>query len=370
MNHHINKFQRQGFIILMILIAVLTLCISCKGKGTTSASNDNKHDSITEIYDSKSFEFLRKLGIEEELLIAKDDSLPAPSGSDYLLTTKEQGALLKGVITSDFNMSDTASVYLVSVRQINDDVVLCQYKYLFSDIEDVYIATYKFDGTFIDAMYAGNCWDKLDLVDNPSDPTELICAEHTLIYFIADHEFTYNQEYKEIEHNINTDEDTAIYSKTVSMCCNIERNGKIVITSSEDEAETYEEVVFRRWTGSDSKKEWDHMGKIQTLTRYPYSDETVLEQWDSLGNSVDAATAESFIFNFFNYVFMPQPEKVLRYIYENRDYKSLSLTMPLGFYYTYTSQSRKNIDAAIAKLDNPAMRAYYKEMTELWLSND
>lgn len=354
--------------LLLIIIALSTLCISCKGKGTTSASNDNKHDSITEIYDSKSFEFLRKLGIEEESLIAKDDSLPAPSDNDYLLTTKEQGGLLKGVITSDFNLSDTASVYLVSVRQITDNVVLCQYKYLFSDIEDVYIATYNFDGTFIDAMYAGNCWDKSDLLDNPSDSTELICAEHTLIYFITDHEFTYNYEYKEIEHNINNDEDTTTYSETVSMCCNIERNGKIVITSPE--AETYEEGVFRLWSGSDSKEEWDQVRKIQTLTRYPCSDETVLEQWDSLGNSVDAATAESFVFNFFNYVFMPQPEKVLRYIYENRDYKSLSLTMPLGFYYTYTPQSRKNIDAAIAKLDNPAMRAYYKRMTELWLSKD
>jgi len=354
--------------LLLIIIALSTLCISCKGKGTTSASNDNKHDSITEIYDSKSFEFLRKLGIEEESLIAKDDSLPTPSDRDYLLTTKEQGALLKGVITSDFNLSDTASVYLVSVRQINDNVVLCQYKYLFSDLEDVYIATYNTDGVLIDAMYAGNCWDKSDLVDNPSDSRELICAEHTLIYFIADHEFTYNQEYKEIEHNINTDEDTATYSEMVSMCCNIERNGKIVITSPE--AETHEEGVFRLWSGSDSKEEWDLNGKIQTLTRYPYSDESVLDKWDSLGNSVDGATAESFVFNFFNYVFMPQPEKVLKYIYENREYKSLSLTMPLGFYYTYTPQSRKNIDAAIARLDNPAMLAYYREMTELWLSND
>ena len=31
--------------LLLIIIALSTLCISCKGKGTTSASNDNKHDS-------------------------------------------------------------------------------------------------------------------------------------------------------------------------------------------------------------------------------------------------------------------------------------------------------------------------------------
>lgn len=350
--------------LLLIIIALSTLCISCKGKGTTSASNDNKHDSITEIYDSKSFEFLRKLGIEEESLIAKDDSLPAPSDNDYLLTTKEQGGLLKGVITSDFNLSDTASVYLVSVRQINDNVVLCQYKYLFSDIEDVYIATYNFDGTFIDAMYAGNCWDKSDLLDNPSDSTELICAEHTLIYFIADHEFTYNYEYKEIEHNINTDKDITTYSQMASMTCNINPNGKIDITMEDGS----EDGAFRLC--SDCKKEWKLMNDMLSLTRYPYSDNKVLDRWNDLGNRVDAASYESFVYHFFKYVFLPQPEKVLKWVYDNRDYKSMTLTRPLGFYYTYTPQSRKIIDEAIARLDNPAMQTYYKEMTELWVSND
>lgn len=326
--------------LLLIIIALSTLCISCKGKGTTSASNDNKHDSITEIYDSKSFEFLRKLGIEEESLIAKDDSLPAPSDNDYLLTTKEQGGLLKGVITSDFNLSDTASVYLVSVRQINDNVVLCQYKYLFSDIEDVYIATYNFDGTFIDAMYAGNCWDKSDLLDNPSDSTELICAEHTLIYFIADHEFTYNYEYKEIEHNINTDKDITTYSQMASMTCNINPNGKIDITMEDGS----EDGAFRLC--SDCKKEWKLMNDMLSLTRYPYSDNKVLDRWNDLGNRVDAASYESFVYHFFKYVFLPQPEKVLKWVYDNRDYKSMTLTRPLGFYYTYTPQSRKIIDEA------------------------
>ena len=354
--------------ILLIITAILILCVSCRGKGSASASSDTRHDSIAAIDDNRHFEFLRKLGIEYESLIAKEDSLPAPSDRDFLLATPEQCSLLRGVITSDFTLSDTASAYLVSVRQITDNVILCQYKYLFSDAEDVYIATYDADGHLIDAMFTGNDWDKSDLLDNPSDSTELICVDHTLVYFIGDHEFTYNHEYKEIEHNVNTDKDTTTYSETVSMCCNIERNGKIVITSPE--AETYKEGVFRPWSGSDSKEEWDQVRKIQTLTRYPYSDETVLEQWDSLGNSVDAATVESFIFNFFNYVFMPQPEKVLKWVYDNRDYKSLSLTMPLGFYYRYTPQSRKIIDEAIARFDTTAIQTYYTEMTELWITND
>lgn len=352
--------------ILTIILTIFALCVSCNGKGTSSTSNDNNHDSIKEMSAGNPFGFLEKLGIDYKSVIAKDGSLPAPSDKDLLLTTKEQGALLKGVIDADFNISDTTSVYLVSVRPINDDVVLCQYKHLYSDVEDVYIATYNPDGALIDAMYAGNCWDKSDLVDNPSDSTELIYTEHTLIYFIADHEFTYTHEYKEIEHNINSDKDTTTYSQTISMCCNIEQNGKIAITSPE--IETYEEGVFRSLMGSGSKDEWEKTGKIQTLSRYPYSDETVLEKWDSLGVFVDGSVAESFVYHFFNYVFMSQPEKVLRYVYENRDYKSLSLTMPLGFYYTYSPQTRKVIDTAIAKLDSPAMRKYYKEMTELWVS--
>lgn len=352
--------------IFTIILTVFALCLSCKGKGAASASNANKPDSIKELSACNPFAFLEKRGIDYESLIAKDDSLPAPSDKDLPLTTKEQGVLLKGVIDADFEFSDTTSVYFVSVRQINDDVVLCQYKYLYSDMEDVYIATYNADGALIDAMYAGSCWNKSDLVDNPSDSTELIYTEHTLIYFIADHEFTYTYEYKEIEHNINSDKDTTTYSQIISMCCNIEQNGKIAITSPE--VETYEEGVFRLWIGSGSKDEWEKIAKIQTLSRYPYSDETVLEKWDTLGVFVDGSVAESFVFHFFNYVFMPQPEKVLRYVYENRDYKSLSLTMPLGFYYTYSSQTRKVIDTAIAKLDSPAMRKYYKEMTELWVS--
>ena len=336
-----------------------------------SVSNDPSHDSIAAIDDNRPFEFLKKLGIEYESLIAKDDSLPAPSDRDFLLSTYEQCSLLRGVITSDFTPSDTASAYLVSVRQINDNVILCQYKYLFSDAEDVYIATYDTDGHLIDAMYAGNCWDKSDLLDNPSDSTELICAEHTLIYFIADHEFTYNYEYKEIEHNVNTDKDTTTYSQMASMTCNIEPNGKIDITTEDG----YEDGVFRLCCGSDSKKEWKLMNDMLSLTRYPYSDNKVLDRWDDLGNRVDAASSESFVYHFFKYVFfkyvfLPQPEKVLKWVYDNRDNKSMTLTRPLGFYYTYTPQSRKIIDEAIARLDNPGMQAYYKEMTELWITND
>lgn len=57
--------------ILLIIIAILTLCISCKGKGSVSVSSDTRHDSIVAIDGNRSFEFLKKLGIEYESLIAK-----------------------------------------------------------------------------------------------------------------------------------------------------------------------------------------------------------------------------------------------------------------------------------------------------------
>ena len=172
--------------ILLIITVILILNVSCRGKGSSSASSDSRHDSIVAIDDNRSFEFLKKLGIEYESLIAKDDSLPAPSDRDFLLTTPEQCSLLRGVITSDFTPSDTASAYLVSVRQINDNVILCQYKYLFSDAEDVYIATYDTDGHLIDAMFAGNDWDKSEFAYDLTDSTELVSVDHTLVYFIGD----------------------------------------------------------------------------------------------------------------------------------------------------------------------------------------
>lgn len=361
--HQNDKAMKQ---ILLILTTILTLCVSCMGKGSASTSNGTHHDSIAAIDDNRPFEFLRKLGIEYESLIAKDDSLPTSSDRDFLLTTPEQCSLPRGVITSDVTPSDTASAYLVSVRQINDNVILCQYKYLFSDAEDVYIATYDTDGHLIDAMFTGNNWDKSEFAYNLTDSTELVSVDHTLVYFIGDHEFTYNNEYKEIEHNVNTDKDTTTYSQMASMTCNIEPNGKIDITMEDG----YEDGVFRLWRGSDSKKEWKLMNNMLSLTRYPYSDNKVLDRWDDLGNRVDAAPSESFDYHFFKYVFMPQPEKVLKWVYDNRDNKSLTLTRPLGFYYRYTPQSRKLIDDAIARLNKPAMQAYYKEMTELWITND
>ena len=110
------------------------------------------------------------------------------------------------------------------------------------------------------------------------------------------------------------------------------------------------------------------MNDILILTRYPYSDKKVLDRWNDLGNRIDVAPSESFDYHFFKYVFLPQPEKVLKWVYDNRDYKSMALIRPLGFYYTYTPQSRKIIDEAIARLGNPEMQAYYKEMTEQWIS--
>ena len=37
------------------------------------------------------------------------------------------------------------------------------------------------------------------------------------------------------------------------------------------------------------------MNDMLSLSRYPYSDNKVLDQWNELGNMVDAASSESFV---------------------------------------------------------------------------
>ncbi len=45
--------------ILLIITTVLILCVSCRGKGSASASSNSRHDSIAAIDDNRSFEFLK-----------------------------------------------------------------------------------------------------------------------------------------------------------------------------------------------------------------------------------------------------------------------------------------------------------------------
>lgn len=356
--------------IFVTILMVFALCVSCRGKSSVSATENNEQDSIIALRAESPFDFLEELGIDYKSLISKDDSLPSPSGKDLLLTTKKQRALLNGVIGADFESSEASKIYLVSVRKIHEDVALCQYKYLNGRVEDVYIATYDSDGTLKDAMYLGNTRRILNHKTKLSDSTELISRESVLIYFIGDNEFTDTREYKETEHNIYSGKDTTTYVQTVSMVSNIGQNGRIVITTpvlTDPKISVYEEGLFRR--DPNDKKGWNLMRKIRILTSFPYSDESVLEVWDSLGNEVDGYVAESFEGDFFNYVFRTNPQKVLRYIYENRDNESLSLTMPLRFNYTNFSETRKVIDTAISKVDNLEMVKYFNDMTQLWISD-
>ena len=349
--------------IFPIILIGLLVCISCRSKGSISESNGEQCDSIAITVDSlysKPLGIFEKLGIECASHIEDGDTLPPPSENDYLLTTNEQASLLRGVITSDYNISDSTSVYLVAIKQINDSVILCQYKYLFSDVEGIYIATYDTQGDLIDAMFAGNGWNRSAFLRNSSDSTELISNNCTSINFIRNNEFTLSRVYKEIEHNVNSGQDTTTYVKTTSMTYRIDSDGKLLVT--QPEADVFEEGIFRIWTGPEAKNEWDKIDNMHTLAMYPYSDEKVLDKWNDLGNQVDGALAESFESRFFEYVFLPRPEKVLRWLYDNRDNNSQNLTMPLEFEYAESPQRRQLIDAAIAKLDNPDMRAYFNGM--------
>ena len=316
--------------ILPIILLGLLVCISCRSKGSASESNNEQYDSVVVTIDSlysKPLGIFEKLGIECESLI---------------------------------KAGDTTSVHLVAIRQINDSVILCQYKYLFSDHEGVYIATYDTQGDLIDAMFAGNGWNRSAFLRNLSDSTELTSNNCTSINFLSDNEFTLSRAYKEIEHNVNNGQDATTYVKIISMIYSVDSDGKLIVT--QPEADVYEEGIFRVWTGTDAKNEWDKIDDMQTLAMYPYSDEKVLDKWNDLGNQVDGALAESFESCFFEYVFILRPEKVLRWLYDNRGNNSQNLMMPLEFEYTNSPQNRQLIDAAIAKLDNPDMRAYFNEV--------
>ncbi|MBD5366572.1 MAG: hypothetical protein HDR82_06130 [Bacteroides sp.] len=348
----------------LIIIAALALCISCQGKRTASSAHEGVQDSIVATGVKNPFGFLEKLGIDYESLIANGDTLPTPSdSSDCLLTTKEQGALLKGVISSDFDISKDTLVYLVAVRQINDNVILCQYNHR-RYFEDVYIATYNTDGVLIDVLFAGDHWDDCCLGCYLPDSKVLSIINHSQIYFIGDHEFTLTRESKESEYDINSGRDTITYYRAISLTYNIEYDGKIKMTMPE--AEVYEEGEIRVWFSLEYKEEFDLMDDIYTLNLYPYSDEKALERWNNIGKKADGAPSELVEYYFFIYVFKPQPQKVLKWLYDNRDDESITLPMHLKFEYTQDPQSREIIDNAIIQIDDKAMRAYFKALTTEW----
>ncbi|MDE6403299.1 MAG: hypothetical protein K2K86_05790, partial [Muribaculaceae bacterium] len=254
-------------------------------------------DSIVETGVKNPFGFLEKLGIDYEPLIANGGTLPAPSDKDCLLTTKGQGALLKGVISSYFDISKDTLVHLVAVRQITDDVILCQYNHRCSNYQEVYIATYNTAGVLIDALFAGELGDKSFVARNLSDSIELRIVRHNQIHFIGDHEFTLTHEYKETEPDADSGQYKTIYCKIISLTYNIESDGRIKTTLPE--ADVYEDGVFRRGRETWYKNEFDLMDEIYTLNLYPYSDEKALERWNSLGKIVDGAPAELFGYYFF-----------------------------------------------------------------------
>lgn len=248
---------------------------------------------------------------------------------------------------------------LVAVSAVNESITMCLYYIKSLDEPERYIATYDSTGKMIDALFIGYG----DEVERKlSDSTVLKAADNVITMFIAPQEFTHSRHYEEIEHNVITNRDSVTYSKSSSMTYNIDMSGKIEVTMEDN----YEEGRFRFWHDSEGKIEWNLYNEIQALLFYPYSDKNILKRWNELGNKVDGATAEAFKYYFFKYVFLPQSEKVLKWIYANRDSKSLSLTTPLEAYYNESPESKEVIDKAIADLDNPAIRAYCEDMTELW----
>lgn len=359
--------------LLTIILILPVLYISCKGNGSETNSNNidsiNVEDSVIETTETTEYTpivFIKQLGVDYEPYILRGDSLPSPSAEGFLLNTKEQYSLLNGVISYDFNLSSSASVSLLSVRLINDDMVFCQYKYSHGGMDEIYFAIYNVEGTLVDAMFAGNYWEEEESVGKLSDSTQLITKEHTLMHFNDSDNFVLVKEYKEWERNVDSFKDSTTFSTTIRIPYNIDAEGKINIA----EINVSENGTFRAFAGPKGHWEWNLFEEMHVLRSYPFSDDSVLEKWDDIGKKVDGIMAEGFDLNVFEYVFLPRPEKVLKWIYDNRDTKSDRLLSSLNFYYTEVDESRKDIEGAIAKLDNPVIRAYFEALTESWKENN
>ena len=359
--------------LLPTIMIGFALFVACKVKGSESVTNmqvqvesqDTIKDTIIAADDSSAFSFLAKLGIDYKPLIAKGDTLPVPSAKNFRLTTKEQRSLLNGVIAESFDKTSKSPVRLVSVRQIYDDIVLCQYNFYRSkNLKCIYLATYNTKGVLIDAMFAGYRWGKYKSDNNNVNvraTVKLVTSGNESVYFIDNYQFISERDYKELVKDDNSGQDSTTYSKSISMTYNIEPDGKIKLHGIDES----EDGVFRYW-GEYGKEEWDLYDEMQTISRYPYSDETLLEQWEKVGQKVDGAPAETFSIDFYRNICLPQPQRALKWIYKNRDIEFDPLRTCLESEYKYDKPSQDIIDAAISALEDTDMRAYYKNQTDKW----
>lgn len=273
--------------------------------------------------------------------------------------------MLDGVIPKNFITDEDVTTYLVSIKAVNDTLTLLQYNTLFSDLSSVYLATYNTNGKMIDAIFAGNDWDTSNLEYNLSDTVELQSQHTAEVRFMSNNSFSACHTYEEIEHNINSDIYITTNSQQITHKFRIVYSGKFEM---EDDAEYIDYGEFRAWVGPEWKAKWGLYRRLQALLWHPYSDIEVLDQWNDLGNETysDYSHFEVFLDTFYDYVFKLTPKRVLNWIYENRDIKSLSLTAPLGYHYRNDTKAKVEIDKAINDLDNSQMREYYKELVELW----
>lgn len=313
--------------------------------------------------------FLETLDIYIAPTLLVVDSLPTPDPLHAnVIGRKQRQVLLDGVIPQNFITDEQATTYLESIKAVNDSLVLIQYNVVFSDLSDNYLVLYNSNGKMIDAIFAGHHWDISGLEYNLSDTVELQSKYTTKVWFTSDKSFKVRDTYEEIEHNVNSE---------VSATTNLQQNiYTFHITPSgfkmDDDIDYIDNGKFRAWIGPEWKSKWKLYKHMQFLLWHPYSDSNVLDLWNELGNETysysdnDITYFEIFLDTFYNYVFKLTPQRVLSWIYENRNIKSLSLTNPLGYHYRYVSKSKDEIDNAINGIDNSQMREYYKELVELW----
>lgn len=347
--------------LITVVLIFLSLCISCKSKNPAATDSENKPDSVTLTHVNQPLEFLTNLGIKTDTII-KFDSFPQyKSDINIRLNRKQKHKLVREILAHDIYPDSIikAKTTLVGLGVINENVAFCIYDIQYHNDRQGYIATYNSTGKIIDAVFIGEREKVYEPKEKLIDSTRLIASTKFATKFINPQQFTYSNQYKQIEHIIN--QDSITFLRDISMDYSIGNDGKIKL----DKSDVKEDGIYRGWKSE--KYESDLYDEMIMLIRYPYSDETALERWNELGTRVDGAPAESFCYYFYKYVFVPQPQKVLRWIYDNRDLESPFLPMAIEDYYPYYKESKVFVDSEIAKLDNTAMRDYYKELKTRWV---
>lgn len=348
--------------LLLFILPFLILCLSCTDKKADQSTRvcvaDSvvvKTDSIVEKkYTIDPFPTI----VSNPDMVLSSDTLPYDSPRSQRLSGSMIRRFFCGVVADSLFQLDTinTSYHLISTKKINEDVVLCQLQTKDQYSTYNYLATYNKSGKLVDAMYI---W-RMQYFETKDDSTKT--SNYTDVRFSDANNFTLSYNYKEYELDRGASHNKPIYTEQDVMEYKISPSGIISLLKHTQ----HDEGVSRRIDHDSERCEWDLYRQMGILLSLPYSDNTKFERWNALAMKTDGAPSETLCYDVFYFVFMPQPEQTLAWIFQNRKLKDMMLEIAFCDYYTETAQIKAGVDACISKLKTPAMRNYFKQASKHW----